>query len=91
MVVEVVEVEVEVELEVVEVVEVIAVLKLPLLLAAPFTQAETLPPGCRGVSHAHTTVNASVIVALLLPLLTVECSKWLSDLSPSPSLRNIPE
>ncbi len=76
---------------VMEVVEVIAVLKLPLLLASPFTQAETPPPGCRGLSHAHTTVNASVIVAPLPPLPTVACSKWLSDLSPTPSFRKIPE
>jgi hypothetical protein len=56
----------------------------------PFTHAETLPPGCSGLSHAQTTVNASVTEAPL-SLLLIACNRWLPDPPlPPPTLRKIP-
>jgi hypothetical protein len=57
-------------------------------LYAPFTRAETLPPGCRGLSHAHSSVTATVTEAAPL---VISCRKWLDDAKPVPSLRNRPD
>jgi hypothetical protein len=48
-----------------------------------------VPPGCRGLSHAHSRVMATVTEEAVPG--ERACRRWLADEEPVPSLRNRPE